>query len=90
VRGAAQHDQSYVDNDERVNLPRLSQNSQFDVVSGRTDVPELYGAHNIIDHMVFDQENGERKDGLKSFPVYKCDTGRGKLRNTFARRVVRI
>jgi hypothetical protein len=90
VRGAAQHEQSCIDHDERVNLPRLSQNSQFDVVSARTDVPELYGAHNIIDHMVFDQENGGRKDGLKSFLAYKCDTGRGKLRNTFARRVVRI
>jgi hypothetical protein len=65
VTGAPQHDQSCVDHDERVNLPRLSKNSQFDVVSGRTDVSELYGAHNIIDHMVFDQENDERKDGLK-------------------------
>jgi hypothetical protein len=90
VRGAAQHDQSYVDHDERVNLPRLSQNSQFDVVSGRTDVPELYGAHNIIDQMIFNQENDERKGNLKSFLAYKCHTGRGKLRNTFGRRVVRI
>jgi hypothetical protein len=71
VTGAPQHDQSCVDHDERVYLPRLSKNSQFDVVSGRTDVTELYGAHNIIDQMIFNQEKDERKGNLKSFLAYK-------------------